>query len=311
MDDVPYLPDSDMYAPFLAFREGEGETLTWAYRERGGTLHPIREVRILPMTRDSLPDEPAPFLTKIVPERGGIYYFYRHSIAQPVGALVLFQFANRLIGHALCIGEEKYERPDEAGHKGYFLFLPESIMLYEDPLTPEQLHDMDGAITHLWQAVQKVNPAALPALFRQVFLPQLQRQIYDELLADVGETELPAAFPEMEFVEGQLRETLSSRYERNPKARRACLQYYRDHHGGRTVCEICGFDFAAAYGDAFRDIIHVHHVKPVASFNGKHNIAPTKDLIPVCPNCHAVAHRRTPPYAPDEIRAMLGRPGEE
>ena len=32
---------------------------------------------------------------------------------------------------------------------------------------------------------------------------------------------------------------------------------------------------------------------------------PLKDLVPVCPNCHAVIHLRTPPYTPKETRRML------
>ncbi|MGH8258774.1 MAG: hypothetical protein ACREUG_03690, partial [Steroidobacteraceae bacterium] len=28
-------------------------------------------------------------------------------------------------------------------------------------------------------------------------------------------------------------------------------------------------------------------------------------LIPICPNCHAVVHRRDPPLSPDELRELL------
>ena len=34
-------------------------------------------------------------------------------------------------------------------------------------------------------------------------------------------------------------------------------------------------------------------------------VDPVSDLIPVCPNCHAVIHLKTPPYAPHEVSAML------
>jgi hypothetical protein len=33
-----------------------------------------------------------------------------------------------------------------------------------------------------------------------------------------------------------------------------------------------------------------------------------EDLVPLCPNCHAVAHRRNPPFSVDEIRDLL-QPG--
>jgi 5-methylcytosine-specific restriction protein A len=32
---------------------------------------------------------------------------------------------------------------------------------------------------------------------------------------------------------------------------------------------------------------------------------PITDLVPLCANCHRIAHKRTPPYRPDEIRLMI------
>jgi 5-methylcytosine-specific restriction protein A len=36
-----------------------------------------------------------------------------------------------------------------------------------------------------------------------------------------------------------------------------------------------------------------------------YQINPEKDLIPVCPNCHAMLHRKSPPFLPDEIKKNL------
>ncbi len=32
---------------------------------------------------------------------------------------------------------------------------------------------------------------------------------------------------------------------------------------------------------------------------------PSKDLIPVCPNCHAMLHTSDPPLAPDKLREII------
>ncbi|MFE4833442.1 HNH endonuclease [Arthrobacter sp. NPDC056691] len=94
-----------------------------------------------------------------------------------------------------------------------------------------------------------------------------------------------------------------NRYERNPHARRVCLA----HHG--TSCAACGFSFEAAYGPEGEGFIHVHHLVPAAQLGPGYELDPVGDLVPLCPNCHAMAHRRRIPYTVAELRAMLSRAG--
>ena len=94
-----------------------------------------------------------------------------------------------------------------------------------------------------------------------------------------------------------------NRYERNPHARRICLA----HHG--TSCAACGFSFEAAYGPEGEGFIHVHHLVPAAQLGPGYELDPLGDLVPLCPNCHAMAHRRRIPYTVAELRAMRSRAG--
>jgi 5-methylcytosine-specific restriction protein A len=94
-----------------------------------------------------------------------------------------------------------------------------------------------------------------------------------------------------------------SRYERNPHARRVCLA----HHG--TSCAACGFSFEAVYGPEGEGFIHVHHLVPAAQLGPGYELDPVGDLVPLCPNCHAMAHRRRIPYTVAELRAMRSRAG--
>ena len=36
-------------------------------------------------------------------------------------------------------------------------------------------------------------------------------------------------------------------------------------------------------------------------------VNPELDLIPVCPNCHAMLHRNDPPFTPDELINIMGK----
>ena len=88
-------------------------------------------------------------------------------------------------------------------------------------------------------------------------------------------------------------------YERDPKARDACIRF----HG--TKCVVCDIDFESRYGEIGRGFIHVHHKRPLSSLKEQYKVDPEKDLVPVCPNCHAMLHRRTPPYDVEQLRAII------
>lgn len=101
------------------------------------------------------------------------------------------------------------------------------------------------------------------------------------------------------YEEGLRQTVVTSRYERSDAARRKCIAYYG------TACYICGFDFGVVYGSIAHGFIHVHHIIPISTIKDTYEIDPVKDLRPICPNCHAVAHMTDPPYTVDEIRTFI------
>lgn len=105
--------------------------------------------------------------------------------------------------------------------------------------------------------------------------------------------------PAQPHVEGSVHRVLVNAYERNSKARKQCI----DHHG--VKCVVCGFDFAQGYGEAGSGYIQVHHLVSLSSIGHEYEVDPIRDLRPVCPNCHAIIHRRIPAYTIDEMKAIL------
>ena len=110
--------------------------------------------------------------------------------------------------------------------------------------------------------------------------------------------------PDLEYVEGAARRVLVNAYERNRHARDRCLRHY-----GRS-CVVCGFNFETRYGEVAAGFIHVHHIVPIARLRKQYRLKPITDLRPVCANCHAVLHRREPPFAIEEVEQMLGKDGK-
>lgn len=88
-------------------------------------------------------------------------------------------------------------------------------------------------------------------------------------------------------------------YERNAEARQKCIERYG------TTCVICDFNFGRRYRKVAEGYIHVHHLTPLSEINEQYQVDPIIDLRPVCPNCHAVIHRRKPPYSIEEVKSFL------
>jgi 5-methylcytosine-specific restriction protein A len=86
--------------------------------------------------------------------------------------------------------------------------------------------------------------------------------------------------------EGAKKSIVVNAYERNPKAREECVQHYG------TDCVVCGFNFGVAFGELGEGFIHVHHLTPLSSIGESYDVNPIQDLRPVCPNCHAMLHRK-------------------
>jgi 5-methylcytosine-specific restriction enzyme A len=102
-----------------------------------------------------------------------------------------------------------------------------------------------------------------------------------------------------EFAEGRVQLVAVNVFERSAKARSACLRHYG------CVCAACGFNFENFYGELGREFIHVHHIKPLAEIGEEYTVDPIKDMRPVCPNCHAMLHRKTPALTVDQLKKII------
>ncbi len=101
------------------------------------------------------------------------------------------------------------------------------------------------------------------------------------------------------YPEGALTTIQANRYERDRRNRAAAIAI----HG--TACKGCDLEMGTRYGSVATGFIEVHHVVPVSQLGAGYVIDPVHDLVPLCPNCHAVVHRRTPPFSVVELRELI------
>jgi len=98
--------------------------------------------------------------------------------------------------------------------------------------------------------------------------------------------------------EGAIQKIAVNKYERNRINRKCCLDYYG------YDCKVCEINFEKHYGSIGKNFIHVHHITPVSELGPNYVINPISDLVPVCPNCHSMIHKKDPPFTIDEIKQV-------
>lgn len=92
------------------------------------------------------------------------------------------------------------------------------------------------------------------------------------------------------FREGKRQQVILSKSERNPAVRKAALKHYG------LSCQACGMVPLNS------SILDVHHLDPIAEGERQTRI---EDVIPLCANCHRLAHTKNPPIPISEIKALL------
>jgi len=103
------------------------------------------------------------------------------------------------------------------------------------------------------------------------------------------------------YIEGASKTISINTYERSANARSKCIEHYG------YKCAVCSFDFEAVYGSIGEKYIHIHHKIPLGEIKQEYKLNPIEDLIPVCPNCHAMIHRIKPALTIEQLKEWLNK----
>lgn len=191
---------------------------------------------------------------------------------------------------------------DEGRTWRYMYFLTEPIEVYQP------LHEFEGYLNSTYRGFTRISDARLqeieedygsiedlvkeilqyegeglpgrlqPGPSRSERVAEESLQVDDVTHGDIDKKVIPDS-------EGRKRLVQHISYERSQKNRRLAIE----KHG--TTCAVCKFNFDETYGKDYADgYIQIHHIKPVSEYEGE--VDPETDLVPLCANCHAMAHRR-------------------
>jgi 5-methylcytosine-specific restriction enzyme A len=131
-----------------------------------------------------------------------------------------------------------------------------------------------------------------------------RRKIYTKYFKLIGEKIIEPIYPDevdpnIKYAEGKTKKVTVNSYERNSIARKRCIEHYG------LNCQVCGFNFKDKFDKIGKDFIHVHHKVDIALIGNEYSVDPIKDLIPVCPNCHSMLHKRKPAYSIEELKNII------
>lgn len=130
------------------------------------------------------------------------------------------------------------------------------------------------------------------------------KDVYQKYLQLLGYDEETVVYPddvnsEENYAEGKTMTVTVNTYERNPIARKRCIEHYG------ASCQVCETDFEKKYGSIGKNFIHVHHKIELHTIRKEYTVNPITDLIPVCPNCHSMLHKKKPAYFVEELKQII------
>ena len=201
-----------------------------------------------------------------------------------------------LIGHGVVVSEPYADTPlGDPDHAGWHVTVAfDALLPLGEQIRPEAISQAVPGMA--WRDVtarpgMDLPPGAEPGL----------RRLWREQGPTAG---VPAQVVAGTYPPAAVSTIGVNRYERDSEARRACLAF----HG--TSCAACGFSFEASYGDAATGCIDVHHAVPPEMLGSGYQLDPIADLVPLCPNCHSLAHHGvTEPRTVSELRNIIAAAG--
>ncbi len=217
------------------------------------------------------------FFNKVLPARDKNYFFHTKKMNEKKlqnGDIIYFAYDNYIVAKAKFLGEIKLNTlRDEKfiyGHKLKHAEIINSNIQLNTKIVSTRTTYIDN--------LEKQN--------------ELKRVLNSEII-------YPDEIEDEDLFEGTKKQIMVNAYERSSQARKECIYKYG------YKCVICNFDFEEIYGEIGQNFIHVHHVKPLSEIDAQYKINPIEDLRPVCPNCHAMLHKRKPAYCIEEIQNKI------
>lgn len=121
----------------------------------------IQEIRFLPndKTTFSTYEDIKEFFTETMVSRCGKYFFPNKGMNCKESTLVFFQYDGKLIAAAMlksCVKNTCYDEKN-VEYKGYFIFDMETMVIFNEPITSDEIRNIDPAFKAFSQSKRKMD----------------------------------------------------------------------------------------------------------------------------------------------------------
>ncbi len=107
--------------------------------------------------------------------------------------------------------------------------------------------------------------------------------------------------------EGKRRLRTHLSIERNQRVVMEAKRLHAQRNDGGLPCEVCGFDFASAYGVNGEGYIEAHHRVPLSEAGEGGVRTNPADFAMVCANCHVLLHRGAQPPSVKQLGREIAK----
>ena len=118
-------------------------------------------IRILPHDKNTFADvnKLLSFLKGTLVKRGGKYYFPKKSMNCPAHTLVFFQYDGKISASAILLSRTIEKCVDEVGniYEGFYMFDPNTLILYIYPITVKEYHTVDQSVDRFSRAMRETD----------------------------------------------------------------------------------------------------------------------------------------------------------
>lgn len=214
-------------------------------------------------------------------------------INEPKKEIIFGVWDDRAIGDNWLVFTYDWERNENGKKNRGFQQSRDHLSLIED--------EGYKLFVFIMYPVEGSDPIKIKDFERKLLPKKLIRRGNDWYATDTATSTLPEEVQDFEnqYLEGTKSIVTVNSYERNPEAREKCIEHFG------CCCAVCGFDFEEYYGVLGANYIHVHHMIPLNEIKQKYSVNPITDLVPVCPNCHAMIHRGRKTILIEELKEHI------